>query len=127
MKTYAQAIRNVFDFKGRMNRKDFIWYSVQNLVVGLGVLLPAFGATAYFRESIAGIFAVIGVLYLLAGFFVLLNVSVSIRRLRDAGINPVWILISFVPYVGFLAITVLCLLPSKELTKDNPITDLLSK
>ena len=41
------------------------------------------------------------------------QVSIQIRRLRDAGLTPWWILIGFLPWIGALALLILLCLPSR--------------
>ena len=42
------------------------------------------------------------------------SISIQVRRLRDATKNPLWILISFVPFIGGIVLLIFYLSPSKE-------------
>ena len=48
------------------------------------------------------------------------SVSIQVRRLRDASRNPLWILISFVPFIGGIVLLIFYLSPSR--TKRLPMT-----
>ena len=48
------------------------------------------------------------------------SVSIQVRRLRDASRNPLWILISFVPFIGGIVLLIFYQSPSR--TKRLPMT-----
>ena len=54
------------------------------------------------------------------------NLSIQIRRLRDAARNPLWILISFVPFIGGILLLIFYLLPGAE-RKQQVIDERLKK
>jgi uncharacterized membrane protein YhaH (DUF805 family) len=57
----------------------------------------------------------VSTLLLLALPFIWVGVTMTVRRLRDAG-QPVWLaVLFFVPYVNLLFFAAMCLLPSREL------------
>lgn len=70
------------------------------IVHGLGVD-PGLGA------------GLIGVLLLVALPFLWIGVSMTARRLRDAGLSAGWTLLFFVPYLNYLFLVLLCVLPSR--------------
>ena len=43
-----------------------------------------------------------------------LVIATVVRRLRDAGQSPLWVLATFLPYVGFIAYIVFGCLPTEE-------------
>lgn len=65
--------------------------------------------------------AVIVALLLLAGIIFLfwISLATTIRRCRDAGINPWFILLMLIPYVGFVVAIVFGCLPTKSLTESE--------
>ena len=73
-----------FDFTGKTNRKDY-W-------------------TTYLVSSIIGLFLYFIISYrlaLLIGFISIIpGISLQIRRLRDIGKSPEWILLNFLPIIG---------------------------
>lgn len=96
---FPDAVRNVLtnyaNFKGRARRSEYWWW-----------FLAAFGimVSASIIDGIAGSYPVI---YVLAGLAIFLpNLAVSIRRLHDTGRSGWWILIGFVPLVGFIVLIV---------------------
>ena len=42
------------------------------------------------------------------------NISIQVRRFRDAAKNPWWLLISLVPFIGTITLLVFYASPSKE-------------
>ncbi len=104
----------LFDFKGKSTRREF-WpgYLVNLLISGvvgalLSILLeemnPYDSPPIYIILAVYSILLVIGV------------ISSMIRRLRDAGIHPVVLLLLFLP-IGNIAVIVCLLLPTKTTEK----------
>lgn len=88
-------IKGYFDFKGRATRFEY-WTAMAIL----GVLI-----------RLAGIFGLGELLSLLVFFPVL---SMTSRRLRDAGMNPLLMLLLLLPPVGWLALAVMLCTKSKD-------------
>jgi len=55
-----------------------------------------------------------GALLLLALPFLWIGVSMTARRLRDAGLSAAWTLVFFVPYLNYLFLVLLCVLPTRS-------------
>ena len=88
-----------FDFKSKTNRKVF-WLTVLQvscIYVG-GVLL------FYFSESGESIDSIVQFSWLYAIFSFIPNLSIQIRRLNDIGKEPVWVLLSLIPFVSLILI-----------------------
>ena len=75
-------------------------FIVINFIIGL--LLGVVGA-------ITGII-IIGYIYSL--FILIPSIAATIRRLRDANTNVLWILITFVPIIGTIWLIILLVRPS---------------
>jgi uncharacterized membrane protein YhaH (DUF805 family) len=105
-----------FDFKNVASRHEFWWSRVMTIplfLISAAIAYAAFGfEMPRFMEAIGGL----AVLYCI--WFQFGTLSVSVRRLRDAGYSPWLVLLAFVP-LGGLVNTVLYALPPYELTT-NP-------
>jgi len=97
---FGTAIRagftNALKFRGVASRSEFWWFALFSFIVGIvaSVIDTAFG----FGESLGGLVAGIASLVLLLPRFTLL-----IRRFRDAGISPLWIITALIPLSGLVS------------------------
>ena len=107
------VLQDVFKFSGRRNRQSYILLMVAQLgaLVGLALLTGIAIATA---ESVAPLsyllfFAV------LAGFFAVCvsGWAAGSQRIRDFGHSGVWILLTLIPYVGWIVCLAICFIPSE--------------
>jgi len=98
---YVAVLKKYVEFNGRATRSEFWWFVLANFLVSLLV------------SMVAGIIRVpaLSMLYSLA--VLLPSLAVGVRRLRDAGFNPLLMLLLLVPIVN-LALIVLWIMPSKR-------------
>ncbi len=95
MDWYIKVLKQYAVFDGRSRRKELWMFVLINLgvTVGLSVI-----------EGVIGLPAVLSGLY---GLAVLLPaIGVAIRRLHDTGRAGWWILMCFVPIVGFIVLVI---------------------
>lgn len=95
------------DFSGRATRTQFWLFVLFAWIVGmiLGILATNIGG------FIGNIFAFLTGIY---GLFLFLPaLSITARRVRDAGFSPWFLLLLILVPVGELIILVMCVLPSK--------------
>ena len=104
----VSAMSYLFSFKGRFGRLQ--WWSVQLII---GVLLISFFAalggslSSLGEDAIAALAREQGVTFLLS-FFVLfvfccwINIAATVKRYHDRDKSGWWILILFIPLVGFI-------------------------
>ena len=93
---YADFWKKYVDFAGKEERKKFWLTVLVNFIISavLGAVLPA----------VSGIF----------GLAILIpSLAMGVRRLRDGGFTPWLILLALIPFLGWLALLVLCCMPSK--------------
>ena len=100
MQEYLELWKRGFDFSGRTTRRGY-WMAylvnmVLTLVLGFVLDLIGLGFLTY--------------IYSIAIFIP--NLSIEIRRLRDAGKGWGWIFISLVPVVGWIILLVFLCQPS---------------
>lgn len=98
MKTLAETFKRYFQFRGRADRREFWTWVLAMLAVSvpvvcvLAVIAFLFGNTAGHPVAEGVFHATIVLLGLFWLVMFLPSLTVTIRRLRDAGINP-WLLI----------------------------------
>lgn len=96
MDWYIGVLKKYAEFNGRARRKEFWMFALINTVIGM--LLGGIGGALDIP--------VIANIYSLA--VLIPTVAVSVRRLHDIGRTGWWVLISFVPIIGFLVLLFFC-------------------
>ena len=87
------VLRNYANFSGRAGRSEFWWYVLANAIISVVLDL---------LENVADVFGVVSTVYWLA--VLIPGVAVGVRRLHDIGKKGPWLLIVFIPLVGFLVL-----------------------
>lgn len=105
---YWLAFKHATDFKGRTARHAFWWFMLINLVITIAI------AAFEIHSQNPGW---IDLIYSLITFLPLL--SMSCRRLRDAGLSLWWFLILLVPGIGMLFLLILLAFPSQTALKNE--------
>lgn len=123
---FRQMIDRWKDFEGRTSRPDYWWATlavfILSFIISLIIAIPFIIAGVMDRGS--GFLVAIGVLLLVAAsilyiFLAIAGLSMSIRRIRDAGF-PWWFwFVNFVPSVGNIAFIVLLCFPSSDEPRVN--------
>lgn len=102
---FIDPIKNHYvDFAGKANRKQFWLFVLFNFLVFLvlSIVLGLLGKTG-------------NILYFVCQLAVLLPyLGISARRLRDGGFTPWLLLLLLLPFIGWLILLILYLLPSKN-------------
>lgn len=100
-------------FKGTAGRSEYWGVTVITFVV---FMIAVFIGTALIAAAETTGLIVGGLLMLVAVFFYIWYfLAVTIKRCRDAGINPWWTAACFIPYVGWIPWIVFgCLPPEKK-------------
>ncbi len=95
--------KHYIDFSGRATRTQFWMFVLVSflVMVVLGILLGFVGSVG---DTIMKIFQLA---------LLLPSLGIAARRLRDGGFSPLWLLLMIVPVVGWLALLVMYVLPSK--------------
>lgn len=120
---YARFWRRYAVFSGRASRSEFWWALLCNTVAVLGlglasVVLIAIGTTldrrgapiAALPNGIGAVLAFLAAVYLLAE--ILPNIAIAVRRLHDADLSGLFVLLALLPSVGGLILLVLHVLPA---------------
>lgn len=104
-KTYFLDIitKHFFDFKGRTGRKTYWLFILNSFIISLAI-------SAIFKDTMAGF--IISMLFSLGICLPVLGLDV--RRLHDIDFSGWWLLIAFIPILGFIALLVFACLPGTE-------------
>lgn len=104
--TFTDAVKDGFahyvDFKGRASRRAYWWWFLFTIVVAIA--LQIMDGIIFSESMLVTIVVWLGL--------ILPSISVAIRRLHDTDRSGWWILIWFVPIIGFIVLLVFYLLKS---------------
>lgn len=98
--SFGQAIKSGFTnglkFRGVASRSEYWWFALFSLIVGIvtSIIDTAFGLD----NVLGGVIGTIASLVLLLPRFTLL-----VRRFRDTGVSPLWLISALVPLSGFVS------------------------
>lgn len=98
--TFSEAVKSGFDhytkFDGRAGRRAYWWWFL--FAILLAVAVSAMDGTIFEESMLLTLFVWLGL--------ILPSLSVAIRRLHDTDRSGWWILISFLPIIGFIVLLV---------------------
>jgi uncharacterized membrane protein YhaH (DUF805 family) len=108
------VLQDVFKFSGRRNRKSYILLTLAQIGALIGLAIVTAIAVA-----LLGSIAPLGYLLMLAVIAGFVAVAVSgwaagSQRIRDFGHSGVWILLTLIPYVGWIVCLAIMFVPSSE-------------
>ena len=108
---YVDGLRRTFVFGGRSTRGQYWGFLAVNMAVLLALLALGFigmSAEPNYWLIPAGVYVIPAMLA---------NLSNAVRRLRDTGISPFWVLIGWLGLPGWIAVFVLLLRPTKSASR----------
>ena len=99
--SYKEAFTRYVDFSGVTDRAGFWWYVFANIIVGsvISIICMLIGNN------------ILSYLYSLA--VLIPGLAITCRRLRDAGYNPLWILLSLTG-IGSIVVLIFTCMPTKN-------------
>jgi uncharacterized membrane protein YhaH (DUF805 family) len=108
------VFEDLFKFSGRRNRQSYVYLLLAQ--IGAAILLSIVTMFAFAMLASVAPLAYLLILAVLAGF---VAVAVSAwasgsQRIRDFGQSGVWILLTLVPYVGWIVSLAIMFIPSSE-------------
>lgn len=108
--TFGESIRTCFkkyaDFSGRASLSEYWWFYLLSFILGCVFGFPTLLGNSGF--SFGMIFSsIIGLAIFLP------SLAVMVRRLHDTGKSGWWILISLIPFVGWIILIIFLLKPSE--------------
>jgi len=102
MNSYMDAMRRYFEFSGRTSRVDFwLYILVYFIIYAIAAAIDAFAFGTQFGQNIGILTGIVGLVHLIPG------IAVTVRRLHDTDRSGWWILIVFVPLIGWIWLLVL--------------------
>lgn len=118
---FSRFFRNYANFSGRASRSEYWWMALWSALIALGflVLIMIIGSFAYSPTSysstgsdiIAGFFGLL--LFVLWIGTIIPTLALSWRRLHDANLAGPFYFLTLIPYVGWLVVLILTLLPPR--------------
>ena len=95
------GFQNYANFKGVADRATYWWWMLLYFIVVFGIQIISFATSSlYMNEEIgSGAFLGSSVLGLAPLALYLPTLALTIRRMRDVGLNPLLLLLSIVPFV----------------------------
>ena len=106
MDNYIDAIKNhYFDFSGRATRTQFWMFVLVNILVsmGIGILMSVVG------KSVGSMLSNLYSLFVLAP-----SLAIAVRRLHDIKKSGWWLLLAFVPIIGWIILIILYAMPTEK-------------
>ena len=110
---YFAAWRRAFDFRGVASRLEFWSFTLINWTVYF--VLAAFLSPNRLSDSTVSL-----ELVLIWCALLIPSLSVLIRRVRSATGSGWWVLIGWIPGIGWIVLLILCLLPGPGATRSLP-------
>lgn len=123
---YKNFFKGYVDFSGRSTRSEYWWIYLTNFILAVFLYMIIYSTVVSNPNSIEAIETVnsltnFGIFWLV--IFFLPGLALTIRRLRDAGFHWALIFITFIPWVGSIALLVLLAFPSKNIVELDVKTD----
>lgn len=107
MNWYLAVLKKYAVFEGRASRTEFWMFALFNFIVG--VVLGIVDGILHLKGTYG--LGVLGGLYNLG--VLLPSIGVSIRRLHDTGRSGWWLLLSFIPIIGWIVLLVFYVMESQ--------------
>ncbi len=107
--------------EGKIDRMQFFLMNLWLLVLGILLMFLAGGGIMFSANKggmasstvmAGGIMGLVMLVFSLLMFYI--SVVITIKRLRDAGLSPWFVVLYFVPFVNLLLFIYLLIAPSKE-------------
>ncbi|RUO24381.1 DUF805 domain-containing protein [Aliidiomarina minuta] len=109
MNWYLQVLQKYAVFSGRARRKEYWFFVLFNILVGLVLLLLDNLTGTYNAELGLGL---LGGIYSLA--VIIPSLAVAVRRLHDTGRTGWWILIALIPIIGAIVLLIFLVLEGEQ-------------
>ena len=108
MSWYLEVWKKYAVFNGRSRRKEYWYFVLFNLIVGMALGLV---------DSMTGMYNYEAGLGLLSGVYslavIIPGIAVGVRRLHDTGRSGWWLLIGLIPFIGAIVLIVFCVQDSQ--------------
>lgn len=110
MDWYLKVMKSYAIFEGRATRSEY-WYFmlVYILMLVLPLIIAGFLGLGETGQTIMSAIAFIVLIV-----HIIPSLAVSVRRLHDINLSGWWYLLSLIPYVGAIIVSILAMIDSKE-------------
>jgi uncharacterized membrane protein YhaH (DUF805 family) len=122
MEWYVKVLQQYTDFEGRARRKEYWMFTLVNFLITMALQALTFMVAGMNPESTLGLF-LSGILALYGLGILIPSLAVTVRRLHDTNRSGWWILINFIPVIGFIVMLVFLVQDSQNGTNqygENP-------
>ncbi|MFA4985561.1 MAG: DUF805 domain-containing protein [Candidatus Brocadiia bacterium] len=109
MNYYLDLFRKYADFEGRASRAEFWTGALVSFFIEIGFVFLEHRLGLYSDEYRIGLFS-----FVYGGVAFVPSLAVIVRRLHDANLNGLLILVALFPIVGWIALLILLLLPGQS-------------
>lgn len=109
MDWYLRVLKKYAVFEGRARRKEYWYFVLINIVIGLALAILDQGLGTYNEETDTGMFNAIYSLLVLIP-----SIAVAVRRLHDTDRSGWWLLLIFIPILGVIILLVFMCLSGHE-------------
>lgn len=98
LSNFIETIKKGYQFKGRARRREYWYFILAEFVISVVLLIPVYvlGHSAMILTSLFSLFIFLPWL------------DVSVRRLHDTNRSGKWMLISLIPFAGFILLYFMC-------------------
>lgn len=90
---------NYANFSGRARRAEYWWFTLISFVISLAINI-----IGLLGDALGSIMSIVGLLFSLA--LLIPSLAVTVRRLHDTGKSAWWLLLIFIPVLGWIALLV---------------------
>lgn len=117
MNWYLAVLKKYADFEGRARRKEYWMFILFNILISfvIGILGAIIGETGgLITVSLSGLYSL---------FIFIPSIAVTVRRLHDTNRTGWWILIWFIPVIGWVILFIFMILdsdPNANAYGENP-------
>ncbi|WP_375400890.1 DUF805 domain-containing protein [uncultured Amnibacterium sp.] len=119
---FTRFWRKYATFSGRASLSEFWWAYLANALIGIvavvvtgatGAVVDALDGATGGQGIVTGLWVVLTLIVLLGGLALILpNLAVQARRFHDADKSALLLLLWLIPYVGFIPVLIIALLPT---------------
>lgn len=96
MNNYFGSMLRYFEFGGRSSRREYWWYSLALVPLAIGAIWIDYEILGYWRPE-----RVLGPVVMFVLFVhIIPGITLTVRRLHDAGKSGWWYWIALIPFIG---------------------------
>lgn len=120
-KALKDWISSPLDYTGRTARKPFWIVQLFLFIINIVALIPLmyYSMIPSSGTRFDHIMILVWLIFFAVNALLLfVNIPLTVRRVRDTGLNPFLVLLILIPSLGYIAVLILCALPT-DMVKNN--------